>query len=346
MTVLIITHSQDNESIPLVIKAIESQGGKTFRFDTDKFPTEIKLDICDHNSECEQVILTSDNKQLDFNQVSAVWYRRIAIGARIPKTLDKQLRQASIGECRATIQGAIASIRAFHLDRVSNIRLAENKQLQLQVAREVGLETPRTLTTNNPQAVKKFAQDCVGGIVAKMLSSFAIYDQKGQENVVFTNSVSSEDLENLDGLNLCPMTFQEKVPKALELRTTIVGKQVFTAAVDSQILHHARYDWRREGIALLNAWEAYKLPEDVEKKLLQLMNYFGLHYGAIDIIFTPDNRHVFLEVNPVGEFFWLEKNPGLPISNAIAQTLLSLGRHQDSLITSSTFQNHTDNTTG
>ncbi len=355
MTVLIITHSQDNESIPLVIKAIESQGEKAFRFDTDRFPTELQLDIC-YKSGCEQVILTSDNNKLDFNEVSAVWYRRIAIGARIPTNMDKQLRQASIGECRATIQGAIASIRGFHLDRVSNIRLAENKQLQLQVARELGLDTPRTLITNNPQAVKKFAQDCEGGIVTKMLSSFAIYDKKCEENVVFTNSVSSDDLENLDGLHLCPMTFQEKVPKALELRTTIVGKQVFTAAVDSQALLHARHDWRRQGLALLNAWELYKLPQDVEKKLLQLMDYFGLNYGAIDIILTPDNRHVFLEVNPVGEFFWLEKTPGLLISNAIAQTLLtfeekhpssqfSFSQTRKNNLFASAFQHHANNTT-
>lgn len=356
MTVLIITHSKDNQSIPLVMRAIESQGGKVFRFDTDRFPTEVQLDVL-YNSGCEQVILTSNNQKLDLNQVSAVWYRRIAIGARIPTTMDKQLRQASIGECRATIQGAIASIKGFHLDRVANIRLAENKQLQLQVAREVGLDTPRTLITNNPQAVKKFAQDCPGGIVAKMHSSFAIYDNLGQENVVFTNPVSSEDLENLDGLHLCPMTFQEKVPKALELRTIIVGKQVFTAAVDSQALQKARYDWRREGIALLDAWQLYNLPQDIEKKLLQLMDNFGLNYGAIDIILTPDNRHVFLEVNPVGEFFWLEDTPGLPISSAIAQTLLTFEQthpssqfsfpqtRKDSLFPSA-FQHHANNATG
>lgn len=356
MTVLIITHSKDNESIPLVIKAIESQGGKAFRFDTDRFPTEIQLDIC-YDSGCEQVILTSDNEKLNFNEVSAVWYRRIAIGGRIPTTMDKQLRQASIGECRATIQGAIASIRGFHLDKVANIRLAENKQLQLQVAREVGLDTPRTLITNNPQAVKKFARDCEQDLIAKMLSSFAIYDNFGEENVVFTNPVSSEDLDNLDGLHLCPMTFQEKVPKELELRTTIVGKQVFTAAVDSQALQKARYDWRREGIALVNAWQPYNLPQDIEKKLLALMAYFHLNYGAIDIILTPDNRHVFLEINPVGEFFWLEKTHDLAISSAIAQTLLTFEqthpssqfsfpqRRKDSLF-ASPFQHHANNSTG
>jgi MvdD family ATP-grasp ribosomal peptide maturase len=321
MTVLIITHSQDNESISLVTQAIESYGGKVFRFDTDRFPTEVQLDV--YYSDSEQVILTADDRKLDLNEVGAVWYRRIAIGSRIPNTMDKQLRQASIQESRVSIMGMIASIRGFHLDPQPNIRRAENKQLQLQVARELGLDTPRTLTTNNPQAVKKFFQECEGKIITKMLSSFAIYDQQGQEQVVFTNPVSSEDLDNLDGLRFCPMTFQEKIPKALELRTTIVGKQIFTAAVDSQALDKARYDWRKQGIALLDAWQPYTLPQDVEEKLLKLMANFGLNYGAIDIIVTPDNRYVFLEVNPVGEFFWLERCPGLPISQAIAQVLLN-----------------------
>ncbi|MEH2003016.1 MAG: MvdD family ATP-grasp ribosomal peptide maturase [Nostoc sp.] len=319
MTVLIITYSQDNESIPLVIQAIEAQGGKAFRFDTDRFPTEVQLDV--YYAGSERVTLSVDNQTLDLSEVSAVWYRRIAIGSKIPDSMDRQMRQASIQESRVTIQGMIASIQAFHLDPLPNIRRAENKQLQLQVARKLGLDTPRTLTTNNPQAVKQFAQECKQGMITKMLSSFAIYDQQGWEKVVFTNPISSEDLDNLDGLRFCPMTFQEKIPKALELRTIIVGRRVLTAAVDSQALDQARYDWRKQGIALLDAWELYTLPQDVEEKLLKLMAEFGLNYGAIDIILTPDGRHIFLEVNPVGEFFWLERCPGLPISQAIAQIL-------------------------
>ncbi|MFN6525510.1 MvdD family ATP-grasp ribosomal peptide maturase [Nostoc sp. ChiSLP03a] len=319
MTILIITHSQDNESIPLVIQAIEAQGKKAFRFDTDRFPTEMQLDI--YYGSSQRVILSVDDQTLDLNEVSAVWYRRIAIGSKIPNSMDRQLRKASLKESRVSIQGMIASIRGFHLDPLPNIRRAENKQLQLQIARDIGLDTPRTLTTNNPIAVKQFAQECQQGMITKMLSSFAIYDEQGREKVVFTNPISSEDLDNLDGLRFCPMTFQEKIPKALELRTIIVGKSVLTAAVDSQALDKARYDWRKQGIALLDAWESYTLPEDVEEKLLKLMAEFGLNYGALDIILTPDGRHVFLEVNPVGEFFWLERSPGLPISQAIAEVL-------------------------
>lgn len=321
MNVLIITHSHDNESISLVTQAIEAQGGKAFRFDTDRFPTEVQLDI--YYSDSQRCMLIVDDQKLDLNEVSAVWYRRVGIGGRIPHTMDKQLRQASIQESRVTIQGMIASIKGFHLDPLPNIRRAENKQLQLQVAREIGLDTPRTLTTNSPQAVKQFAAECQQGMITKMLSSFAVYDEQQREQVVFTNPVSAADLEHLEGLRFCPMTFQEKIAKALELRITIVGKSIFTAAVDSQALEPARHDWRKQGVALLDAWQPHNLPQDVAEKLLQLMAHFGLNYGAIDIILTPDNRYVFLEVNPVGEFFWLERCPGLPISQAIAEILLN-----------------------
>jgi MvdD family ATP-grasp ribosomal peptide maturase len=319
MTVLIITHSNDNESISRVMQAVKSHDGKAFRFNTDRFPTEATLDIYYHKGR-ERLILVDENEQLDISSVTSVWYRRLAIGAKIPTTMDVQLRQASIKESRATIQGMIASIKGFHLDLLENIRKAENKQLQLQVARELGIDTPRTLTTNNPQTVREFMQECTQ-VVTKMLSAFAVYDEQGQEKVVFTNTVTPEDLKDLNGLRYCPMTFQEKVPKALELRAIIVGKEIFTAAVDSQALELARDDWRKKGIALLKDWQPHQLPKDIEDKLLRLMAYFKLNYGAIDIILTPDGHHVFLEVNPVGEFFWLEKYSGLPISDAIAKML-------------------------
>jgi glutathione synthase/RimK-type ligase-like ATP-grasp enzyme len=120
------------------------------------------------------------------------------------------------------------------------------------------------------------------------------------------------------------MTFQENIPKALELRITIVGKQLFTAAINSQQLEGATYDWRKEGRALHQQWQAYDLPQIIEKQLLELMTYFGLNYGAIDMIVTPDERYIFLEINPVGEFFWLELYPPhFPISQAITEILVN-----------------------
>ena len=322
MTVLIITHSDDNESVSMVTEAIERKGGEVIRFDTDRYPTEVRLSAYYGKAGDERLVLTNDEGEFNLREVTAIWHRRLNYGAQLPKTLDRQLRNASLGETRAAAQGMLASLKAFRMDALPHIRHAENKQLQLQVARELGLEIPRTLTTNDPSAVKVFAESCESGMVTKMLSSFAVYEE-GRELVVFTNPVKPEDLADLSGLSLCPMTFQEMIPKALELRSTVVGKRVMSASIKSQTSARATHDWRRDGLQMVQDWQPYELPREVEERILRLMDYFALNYGAIDIIVTPDGRHVFLEVNPVGEFFWLERCPGLPISETIASLLLS-----------------------
>ncbi|MDX6270361.1 MAG: hypothetical protein QOD28_1584 [Acidobacteriota bacterium] len=327
MTVLIITHSGDNESVELVAEAIAQRGGSSFRFDTDRFPTEVQL-VARYGETAEQLSLAADGHTLDLRDVSAVWHRRLNIGGQLPAGMDAQFRHAALGESRATVMGMIASLDAFRMDAEHLIRRAENKQLQIQIARASGLDTPRTLITNDPAAVPAFAATCEGGMITKMLSSFAIYEA-GAEKVVFTNAVIKEDLNDLEGLRLCPMTFQEQVSKHLELRVTIVGERVLAAAIDSQASARAAHDWRRDGARLADAWQPYTLPPEVEEKLLRLMDYFELNYGAADLIVTPDGRHVFLEVNPVGEFFWLERHPGLPISNAIADVLLGHAKRRE-----------------
>jgi MvdD family ATP-grasp ribosomal peptide maturase len=327
MTILIITRSDDNESVSMVERAIERKGGRSIRFDTDRYPTEVRLSAYYGGGGEERLTLANDEGEFDLREVEAVWHRRLNYGGRLPTTLDRQLRRASVGESRAAAQGMLAGLKAFRMDALQHIRHAENKQLQLQAARELGLEVPRTLTTNDPAAVRAFAEACEGGMVTKMLSSFAVYEG-GEELVVFTNPVKPEDLSDLSGLSLCPATFQEMIPKALELRVTVVGDRVMSASIDSQSSARAAHDWRRDGLRMVEDWRPYELPPEVEEKILRLMDYFVLNYGAIDIIVTPDGRHVFLEVNPVGEFFWLERRPGLPVSDAIADVLMERSRRR------------------
>jgi len=321
MSILIITHSDDNDSVTRVAEAIARTGGHTIRFDTDRYPTEVRLTAYYDTSGDERLTLTNEEGKFDLREVTAVWHRRISFGAHLPAGLDKQLRHASLGETSAAAHGMLASLKAFRMDHIQHIRRAENKQLQLQVARELGLDIPRTLTTNDPTAVRAFAKSCENGIVTKMLSSFAIYEE-GKELVVFTNRVKPEDLADLSGLSICPATFQELVPKSLEIRVTVVGQRVMSASVDSQVSERAAHDWRRDGVSMLQDWRPYQLPVEIEEKILRLMDYFSLNYGALDIILTPDGKHVFIELNPCGEFFWLERTPGLPISGAIAALLL------------------------
>ena len=317
MAILIVTHSNDNEAPRAVRRALEARGERVYRFDSDLFPTRIQLSL----DEAGEGRLSGPDGVLALSEVSAVWYRRNATGAGIPKDLDEQLRKPSVEESRRLVFGMMTALGVFQLDALEVVRRAEHKPLQLKLARALGMEVPRTLMTNDPEAVRAFAASCPGGVVTKMMSSFAVYDERGREQVVFTTPLESRELEDLEGLDLCPMTFQERLAKAVELRVTVVGEKVMAAAIDSQALPKAREDWRREGAALIDAWKAYTLPAPLEAQVLRLMDALGLNYGAFDFIVTPEGRHVFLEVNPAGEFMWLMRNPGLPVDEALADVL-------------------------
>lgn len=319
MTVLIVTHSEDNYCTPLVLDALRARGERVFRFDTDRFPTEVMLRLHDADGDHGWSVTDGDDR-LDLAEVTAVWYRRANIAGRLPRDIDRQLRSAAVTESHRTVQGMLAGMEVFTLDPIERIRAAEHKPLQLRVAKRLGLEIPRTLLTNDASAVRDFAARCGGRLVTKMMSSFAVYED-GKEMVVFTNPVTEAHLEDLSGLDLCPMVFQENVPKALELRVTVVGERVFAASIDSQSSKRAQHDWRRDGNEMVGDWKHHELPAEVSAKLLKLMDYFRLNYGAIDLILTPDGRYVFLEVNPAGEFFWLVRAPGLPIEQALADVL-------------------------
>ena len=78
----------------------------------------------------------------------------------------------------------------------------------------------------------------------------------------------------------------------------------------------------------MDQWNPFQLPEKVGKQMLQLMDQLGMNYGAVDLILTPENEYVFLEVNPVGEFFWLDILSGGDIASAIADLLVGKGKRR------------------
>ncbi|MBI4817100.1 MAG: MvdD family ATP-grasp ribosomal peptide maturase [Deltaproteobacteria bacterium] len=322
MSVLIITHREDNECVELVASALAARGHEAVRLDTDLYPTELSLSSELLEGRWRRHFSIGEQTH-DLSAVTAVWYRRFAAGAGLPRSLGDH-RPACVEESRRALLGLIASLGVFELDPLTAVRRADHKELQLTLAPGLGLSVPRTLISNDPIQVARFARELDGPIVAKMQTSFAIHRHE-RELVVFTSRVSEDDLRSLDGLKYGPMMFQELVPKRLEIRATVVGNRVYSAAVDSTASPRAEIDWRRDGPGLMNRWITYELPKSVEAGLVALTRELGLGYSAADFILTPDGGHVFLELNASGEWFWLQRYPGLPIGEAIAEQLISKG---------------------
>ena len=324
--VLIITHTQDNECITQVGEALAARGAEAVRLDTDLYPEEIQLSTELIDGEWSYSLQKGAEKY-NLNDFGAIYYRRSRIAKSLKGKMEPELLNPTIDESRRTIQGIINTFPGFVLDPVWLIRHTENKQVQLNAAVKAGLKIPKTLISNSPDEVKAFYNTCNKSMIAKMQSSFAVF-REGIEHVVFTNVITDEDMADIESLTTCPMIFQENIAKKLELRCTVVGRQVFTSAVDSQASGKSDEDWRKDGEALVSKWEPYQLPAEVEQQLLATMDALGLNYGAADFLLTPDDELYFLEVNPAGEYFWLDNallgDKGHPIAAAIADLLLGL----------------------
>ena len=137
---------------------------------------------------------------------------------------------------------------------------------------------------------------------------------------IFTSTVRDTDLQELDGLSLAPVTFQEWISKRSDIRVTVVGRRVFATEILSQGRESSRIDWRATDVADL-PHRRFELPVTEVRRCISLVSRLGLAFGAIDLILDEDGALQFLEINPNGEWMWIEDLVGYPLSDAIASFL-------------------------
>jgi len=318
--VLLLTHSGDFYTIDLVSKALARRGVRPIRFNTDLFPSSIKL-LAHAGDEHTTHLFTETGEQVSAAEVRAVWARKLW-SPRMAVDLDERYRSMCVTESIAALEGFLDALYdARWVNDLERQRAAENKQRQLRLAARAGLRVPRTLVTNDPAAARQFFAETDGQTVAKLLRPIAV-SMDAAKPFVYTNRVREEDLAGAETLRHSPMVFQEFIPKACELRVAYVAGETFAGALDASGTSRGHTDWRRVAPEECR-WQVAQLPTEVASGLRALMSGLGLVFGAVDLICTPSGEHVFLEVNPGGEWGMLERDLGLPISEAIAEALLA-----------------------
>lgn len=146
-----------------------------------------------------------------------------------------------------------------------------------------------------------------------------IMSEAGEPINIYTSRITAEDLHAQSQIQQTACLFQARVPKKIELRITIIGDQAFAAEIYSQQSERTAIDWRRSYPDL--SYGVHQLPTEIQEKCLLLMRRFGLAFGAIDMILTPDDRYVFLELNPNGQWGWIEHATGLPLCATLVDLL-------------------------
>jgi glutathione synthase/RimK-type ligase-like ATP-grasp enzyme len=103
----------------------------------------------------------------------------------------------------------------------------------------------------------------------------------------------------------------------------VVGEQVFAAEV------HVASKWKQYDDlhrCSVNHGHitAFKMTESTMESCISLVKSLGLRYAAVDFIKDKDDRLIFLEANPTGDWYWIENHTKLPITKAMVDLIAGL----------------------
>ena len=207
---------------------------------------------------------------------------------------------------------------AFWLNKTEDIRRAENKIFQLLLAKEIGFEIPASIITNHPSSAFTFYSNHNHSCVIKPIKS-GLVESNQEEGVIFTSKLEL-DTDNVSRIKDCPVYLQHLVEKKADIRITIVGSAIFAAKIHSQENTESIIDWRKSIIPL--KYSIFKLPREIIDKCLELSKRLHLNFGAIDMILDTDDKLIFLEINPNGQWAWIERQLNFPIAETITNLLI------------------------
>ena len=262
-----------------------------------------------------------------------VWFRRSGLAMRPAGMLDADWIVAE-RECDHHIRTLRRYLGpdAYWINDIEARERALLKSPQLVAATTCGLAIPETLFSNDPEDIRRFhAQHREAGVIFKLCyQTHWLAQSTGARHALFTTQLCDEDLRDDEALSNCPAIYQRKIDKQYELRVTCMDEVCFAARLDSQARASTRIDWRAD-LSHPVPPQHIELPRDVEERCIALMRKLGLAFGCIDLIVTPQGEHVFLEVNEMGQFLWIEQRaPACTLLRPFVTMLIDGGLNRSS----------------
>ena len=202
-----------------------------------------------------------------------------------------------------------------------------NKLDVLERAVSFGLDVPKTLVTTEKKELLEFISE-VGQVISKPLGETSFFRDEEKLYSLKTCLVTEETLERtLD--HFFPTLFQEQIHKAFELRVFYMDNTFYPMAIFSQNDEKTKVDFRNYNLQRPNRKTPYELEKSIENKLYALVKEMGLTSGSLDLIRTIDDRYVFLEVNPIGQFGMTSTPCNYFLEEKIAKNLIQKNEKED-----------------
>lgn len=325
-SILIVSGAADIHAAAVEF-ALTRKGVNAVRWFSADFPTQQTCTFSITPSESQDTELyfhdCSDKKiEITCGSVRAIWFRRCP-APTMPETMhtgDKAVAELMWRSFNPQVASLAANKHTFLVNDYMSSNLANNKVVQLAKACRFKWKVPPTIISNDPMHIRKFISDH-GNVVHKTLVPVAWNMSKDTAACTYTNTISLDDIESDISLQLAPGIYQQMIKKQYELRVTCFGNYIVAIEIDSQLSHKAKIDWRLDMESL--PMKQVILPNYVATACRLFLRSIGLVFGAIDLIVTPDGDYYFLEINPQGQFLWVEAIVGVPMLDIFSEYLIA-----------------------
>ncbi len=314
MTVLMLAREFD-PTADAVVLALGELGVPVFRTDLSAFPTRLVLDAQLSDGRWSGV-LSDEHRVVELEELRSIWNRNPSSYVFAPSMTAAEQDYAH-REARLGLGGVLASLKVLWANHPNRCADAIFKPYQWRLATECGLRVADTVITNSPDAARGFIEHAEHGAIVKSLGPGSITED-GQVKIAYTHRLEEDDLRDLSGVAATATTVQEWVPKACEVRLTVIGDAWFPIAIHAGT-EASRTDWRSEPGAL--TYEFIPIPEPVINGVRRYMTRSNLTYAGFDFVVRPDGQWVMLEANSGPQFGWLEAATGAPMATAMADML-------------------------
>ena len=315
--VLILTHEDDLHASS-VRNYLTSKEIENFTVITERLLQDYKFYF---SSKTNRYALQNKNIKIEFDSSWNIWNRRIMIPDR-NKGMPKDLQDLVIDECEKVWDGMLMSHEGKVVNRPQNHFYANNKLDQLKFAsgNDKGVFIPETIVTTNPSDLRNFYEKHEGNVCFKLQKGAVVRTTEGNK-VIYTNKVTEKHLKNANLVSTHPCLFQEYIDKNFEIRIISTDGGSTGIAIHSQDSEISKVDYRRYDLKNVK-YRHVDLPKSVKTFCSNMLTHYGLHFGAFDFIYSKDGRYFFLELNPNGQWLWLQEQSGYDLTKEVAENLI------------------------
>lgn len=308
--VLIISHSMDFTT-DLICIELNKRNVKYIRLNRDMFNKyKIKVDIENISMLIE---INEEEYIISDRSLISIYYRApVFLRENFNENLDIE-KQLYRSQWMSFMRNLSIFENCRWVNNPNSTFKAEDKLLQLKRAKEIGFDIPYTLLVNSLDYLNIKDEE---QYVVKSLDT-VLLKQKNKESFAYTNIISGEELKK-SRLDIAPIVFQKYIDNKTDIRVTVIGNKIFPVRIEKNDIG-IKGDWRLEKEKV--EYNVMMLPKEIEEKCVKIVETFKLAFGGIDLI-ESNGKYYFIEINPTGEWAWLNEKNNCRIDEAICDYLL------------------------